>query len=309
MSVAVRGPPAPPWTAGPASERTTVGAGVGEDERAGAVGALASRPTSKQVCPNSADCWSPAMPAIGRSRSRKTRGSVRASSPQLGTSSGSASRGTPEQVAQLVGPVAALEVEQQRARGVGDVGDVPGAAGHPGDQVGVDGADGVAAGLDQRPRVRLVLGQPGQLGAGEVRVEPQPGQLARPASSWPWPRASGCRCPAVRRSCQTIARRGEPRVSRSHSSTVSRWLVMPIARQVRRSPSPGRRGRRGSPRGWPARSPRGSARPSRAAGSAGRTPGSPCAAIGALRRDHQGGDARGAGVDGEDAHARLPLRG
>ena len=34
---------------------------------------------------------------------------------------------------------------------------------------------------------------------------------------------------AVRRSCQTIARRGEPRVSRSQSSTVSRWLVMPTA--------------------------------------------------------------------------------
>ena len=34
---------------------------------------------------------------------------------------------------------------------------------------------------------------------------------------------------AVRRSCHTIARRGEPRVSRSHSTIVSRWLVMPSA--------------------------------------------------------------------------------
>ena len=92
-------------------------------------------------------------------------------------------------------------------RGVGDVGDVPGAAGHPGDQVGVDRADRVAAVLDQRPRVRLVLGQPDQLGAGEVGVEPQPGQLARPGPRGP-PRAAACRWPAVRRSCQTIARRG-----------------------------------------------------------------------------------------------------
>ncbi len=57
---------------------------------------------------------------------------------------------------------------------------MPGAAGHPGDQVGVDRADGVAAVLDQRPGVRLVLLQPHQLGAGEVRVQPQAGQLRHP---------------------------------------------------------------------------------------------------------------------------------
>jgi hypothetical protein len=52
-------------------------------------------PTSKQVCPNSADCWSPAMPAMGSSSPRNERGSVVAISPQDGTTSGSASRGTP----------------------------------------------------------------------------------------------------------------------------------------------------------------------------------------------------------------------
>ena len=40
---------------------------------------------------------------------------------------------------------------------------------------------------------------------------------------------------AVRRSCHTIARRGALSVSRSHSSTVSRWLVIPMA--CRSSPS------------------------------------------------------------------------
>ena len=72
-----------------------------------------------------------------------------------------------------------------------------------------------------------MLGQPHQLGAGEVRVEAQPGQLGDPvlvAAS-----RSRSQMSAVRRSCQTIARRGEPSVSRSHSRTVSRWLVMPTA--------------------------------------------------------------------------------
>ena len=53
-------------------------------------------PSSKQVWPKSADCWSPASPAMGSERPRKTDGSLGAISPQLGTSSGSASRGTPK---------------------------------------------------------------------------------------------------------------------------------------------------------------------------------------------------------------------
>ena len=53
-------------------------------------------PSSKQVCPKSADCWSPAMPAIGSDSPRNEAGSVGATSPQLGTRSGSASRGTPK---------------------------------------------------------------------------------------------------------------------------------------------------------------------------------------------------------------------
>ena len=47
-------------------------------------------------------------------------------------------------------------------------------------------------------------------------------------SSWPSSR-SRAQISAVRRSCHPIVRRGEPRVSRSQSSTVSRWLVMPMA--------------------------------------------------------------------------------
>ena len=117
------------------------------------------------------------MPAIGSDSPRKTDGVGGRHLAPVGDEVGQGVAGYAEELAQLVGPVARLEVEEQGAARVGDVGDVPGAAGHPGDQVGVDGADGVAAGLDERPGVRLVLGQPHQLGAGEVGVEPEPGQL------------------------------------------------------------------------------------------------------------------------------------
>ena len=40
---------------------------------------------------------------------------------------------------------------------------------------------------------------------------------------------------AVRRSCHTIALRGEPIVSRSHRHHVSRWLVIPTATTAARS--------------------------------------------------------------------------
>ena len=43
-------------------------------------------------------------------------------------------------------------------------------------------------------------------------------------------------CPAVRRSCQTMARCRQRPVARSHSSVVSRWLVMPMPATRRASP-------------------------------------------------------------------------
>ena len=127
------------------------------------------------------------MPTAGRQRCRRWAAPGRGSSsgrsapaPPVGHHLGEGVLRHPEQVTQLIGPVTGLEVEQQRAAGVGDVGDVPGAARHPGDQVGVDGADRVAPLVNQRPGVRLVLGQPDELGAGEVGVEPQAGQLGDP---------------------------------------------------------------------------------------------------------------------------------
>ena len=47
-------------------------------------------------------------------------------------------------------------------------------------------------------------------------------------SSWP-PSRSRVQIALLRRSCQTIARRGEDSVERSHTTAVSRWSVIPTA--------------------------------------------------------------------------------
>ena len=125
----------------------------------------------------------------------------------------------------------------------------------------------------QRPGVRLVLGQPGELGAGEVRVEPQPGQLGDRGPRGR-PSRSRSQISAVRRSCQTIARRGDAQglaVPQHHGLALVGDADAGEVAGVRR---PMRRGRRASTPASPARSPRARARPSRAGGSAGRTPGS-----------------------------------
>ena len=130
---------------------------------------------------------------------------------------------------------------------------MPRAAGQPGDQVGVDGADGERPVGDAGPDLRLVLGQPGQLGGGEVGVEPQPGQLGDPL-------LVPCLAQLVRRSGRPPVlpddrppRRGER--PRSHSTAVSRWLVIPT--QLTGSAPAGRcvRAPGGRRPGSPARSP------------------------------------------------------
>src|SRR5277367_3603697 len=52
-------------------------------------------PCSKHACPNSAACWSPAIPAMGTDRPRKAVGSVCPTTPVDATTSGSACGGTP----------------------------------------------------------------------------------------------------------------------------------------------------------------------------------------------------------------------
>src|SRR3954465_16050929 len=69
-----------------------------------------------------------------------------------------------------------MEIPEQGARGVGDVGRGEGAAGELPDQPGVDGAEGEPAG--GFTGAGDVLQDPGELGAGEVGVEHQAGALA-----------------------------------------------------------------------------------------------------------------------------------
>ena len=53
-------------------------------------------PGVKHACPNSAACWSPAIPAIGSDRPPNAAGSVCPATPDDGTTSGSACGGTPK---------------------------------------------------------------------------------------------------------------------------------------------------------------------------------------------------------------------
>ena len=69
-------------------------------------------------------------------------------------------------------------------------------------------------------RAGSLRGQPGQLRTGEVRIDPQPGERGSPAA--PAPLAQLGADAAVRRSCQTMARRGAASVARSQITAVSR---------------------------------------------------------------------------------------
>ena len=113
---------------------------------------------------------------------------------------------------------------------------------------------------------RLVVEQPAHLGGREIGIEQQAGRCAAPRPRAP-PRAAAAQKSAVRRSCQTIARASGSPLARSQATTVSRWLVMPIA-AIRSAPPAAldHRARAGERRA--ARSRRRRARPSRAADSA-----------------------------------------
>ena len=100
--------------------------------------------------------------------------------PELGTTSGSADRGTSNRAHSSSDQAPFAEVVQEGAAGVAGVGDVRGSAGQPGDHVGVDRPQRERAVADALPHARLVLGEPGELGAGEVRVQAQAGELGDP---------------------------------------------------------------------------------------------------------------------------------
>ena len=106
---------------------------------------------------------------------------------------------------------------------------------------------------------RTLRQQPLELGAAEVRVEHRARCARGRDRGAPAPASSSQRA-AVRRSCHTIASAYGSPVVRFQATTVSRWLVMPIAATCVGADA-GRRRRRASP-SPPSRSRRRRARPS-----------------------------------------------
>jgi hypothetical protein len=87
-------------------------------------------------------------------------------------------RGTRSSRKQLVVPLVGVDVEEQRARGVGDVGDVGAVAGELPDEPGVDRAERELAARRALARAGNLVEQPRELGAAEIRVDHEPGALA-----------------------------------------------------------------------------------------------------------------------------------
>ena len=133
-----------------------------------------------------------------------------------------------EQRAQLGIEAPRPDVEQQRARRVGDVGRVRLAARQPPDQEAVDGAERDLA-APRRARAGPRRCPASTRSSSPRSTDPAPGPSAR-ARAGSCPAAfSSAHIGAVRRSCQTMALPTGRPSARSHSSVVSRWLVMPMA--------------------------------------------------------------------------------
>ena len=117
-----------------------------------------------------AACWSPATPRIGMAAPR---------TPLVGDAElggavlhlGQHRAGDIEHGEERVVPFAPVDVEEQRARGIGGVGDVDAAAGQPPDQIRIDRAEAQIAAHRFRAGAFHVIEQPGELGAGEIGIE------------------------------------------------------------------------------------------------------------------------------------------
>ena len=133
-------------------------------------------PGETHICPKSAACWSPAMPA--RATSAEAEGGADVAVDLAGASDlGQQAARDAEEAQQLVVPLAGVDVEQQRPGGVARVGEVEASAGEVPDEPGVHGAEGQLARLRARPRPRHVVEDPRHLGAREVGIEHQAGPL------------------------------------------------------------------------------------------------------------------------------------
>ena len=217
----------PPWSAACCASGTGRSPGVHQHEAAGAVGILGhagrrcsagrtARPAGRPPCRRS---------GCGR---RGYRPWLSATRPLDALTSGSICRGTRNKSQQFLVPAAGVDVEEQRARGVGLVGDVRRAARELPDEPGIDRAERELARLAP-PRAR-----PARCRVS-TRAWCRKNRRRAPARSSP-SRAPRGRAPSARRRrppCAGPARRSRCRparpVARSHTTVVSRWLVMPIA--------------------------------------------------------------------------------
>ena len=165
------------------------------------------------------------MPLMGMPAGTRTPAAVTPKRPLDGRTSGSARRGTPKQVAQLGGPLPCVPMSKSIVRLAlrGSVAmTAPPVRFHSSQESIVPRARsrvGLDAALGQQP---LEPWCPRSRGRGRAR------SWSAPASRCP-ARGSSSQRPAVRRSCQTMARWRGPPVRRSHATSVSRWSVMPMA--------------------------------------------------------------------------------
>ena len=135
-------------------------------------------PGSTHACPNSAACWSPAMPLTGTASPPAQLGSRRCRTGRsTAATSGRHARGTSNSAHSSSDQSQRADVVEHRAarvRRIGRVHAAVGAAGEVPEDPRVDGAEReVGVGRDA-----AVVQQPRQLRRREVRVEHQPGRAA-----------------------------------------------------------------------------------------------------------------------------------
>ena len=121
-----------------------------------------------------AACWSPAMPEMGIGPPNKS-GVLMPNWCEESFTSGSIERGTRRILQQLLVPLARVDVEQKRARGVGGVGRVHRAAGQPPQQVAIDGAEHQFAAHRSLAGAGHGIEDPCDFCARKIRIDDQAG--------------------------------------------------------------------------------------------------------------------------------------
>ena len=191
-------------------------------------------PGAKHAWPKSAACWSPSAAATGSPASAPPRLAVDLHRrPDLGQHRPRHAH----RVEHDVVPVERLEVHQHRPPGVRDVRVV--AAGEVPDQPRVHRPEQHVAGLGALAQPVDVVEQPADLRARRS-TSPAAARSGRGSGRRPASPPSSCTRWSVRMSCQLIALWTGAPVARSHSTVVSRWLVMPSPTRSRTESSRGR---------------------------------------------------------------------